>query len=129
MGLESPPFKGGELRLACGTGVGSGAPPLEKGRWSGAQHLSGGDQTVSTNGRDRPLPHPLYFAPLAHFCPPEALWASAIDRGEQQDVNTLHYLASARLEDIGCGIRPDPYAGLPDLSCLDPPPPPQIKSL
>ncbi|MAI90713.1 hypothetical protein [Ponticaulis sp.] len=64
------------------------------------------------------IPNPLNFAPLAHFCPPEALWASALDRGEQQDVNTLHYLASAKLEDIGYGIRPDPYAGLPDLSCL-----------
>ena len=74
-------------------------------------------------------PHPLYFAPLANFCPPEELWASAATQAERKDVNFIHYLASAKLEEIGYGIRPDPYAGLPDLSCLDPPPPPKIRSL
>ena len=74
-------------------------------------------------------PHPLYFAALANFCPPEELWASATTQAERKDVNFIHYLASAKLEEIGYGIRPDPYAGLPDLSCLDPPPPPKIRSL
>ncbi len=74
-------------------------------------------------------PHPLWFAPLANFCPPEELWASAGTQAERKDVNFIHYLASAKLEEIGYGIRPNPYAGLPDLSCLDPPPPPNIRSL
>ena len=74
-------------------------------------------------------PNPLFFEPLAHFCPPEDLWASAHDEAERRDVNFIHYMAAAKLEEIGYGIRPDPYAGLPDLSCVDPPDPPRVRSL
>ncbi|HBH88915.1 MAG: hypothetical protein CMK04_08965 [Ponticaulis sp.] len=84
---------------------------------------------VSAAREPNPIPHPLYFAPLAHFCPPEELWASATTPAERKDVNFIHYLASSKLEEIGYGIRPDPYAGLPDLSCLEPPPPPNIRPL
>ena len=75
------------------------------------------------------LLHPLYFEPLAHFCPPEALWGSADDEAERGDVNVIHYMAASKLEEIGYGIRPDPHAGLPDLSCVDPPDPPKVCSL
>jgi hypothetical protein len=75
------------------------------------------------------LPNPLFFEPLAHFCPPEDLWASAHDEAERRDVNFIHYMAAAKLEEIGYGIRPDPYAGLPDLSSVDPPDPPKVRSL
>ena len=75
------------------------------------------------------LPNLLFFEPLAHFCPPEDLWASAHDEAERRDVNFLHYMAAAKLEEIGYGIRPDAYAGLPDLSCVDPPDPPRVRSL
>ena len=73
------------------------------------------------------LPNPFFFEPLAHFCPPEDLWASAHDEVERRDVNFIHYMAAAKLEEIGYGIRPDPYAGLPDLSCVDPPDPPRVR--
>ncbi|MBN04011.1 hypothetical protein [Ponticaulis sp.] len=84
---------------------------------------------VSAAREPNQIPHLLWFAPLANFCPPEELWASAATQAERKDVNFIHYLASAKLEEIGFGIRPDPYAGLPDLSCLDPPPPPNIRRL
>ena len=73
--------------------------------------------------------NPLYFEPLAHFCPPEALWGSADDEAERGDVNVINYMAASKLEEIGYGIRPDPHAGLPDLSCVDPPDPPKVCSL
>ncbi|MAK60174.1 MAG: hypothetical protein CMK09_04270 [Ponticaulis sp.] len=73
--------------------------------------------------------HPLYFAPLANFCPPAEHYDSAPDYDQKRDFNLIHWLASSGLEQIGLGVRPDPYQGLPDLSCLDPPKPPQIRSL
>ena len=73
--------------------------------------------------------HPLYFAPLASFCPPAEHYDSADDPTEKRDFNLVHLLASSRLEKIGLGVRPDPYRGLPDLSCLDPPDPPRISAL
>lgn len=75
------------------------------------------------------IKHPLYFAPLANFCPPAEHYDSAPDTQQKRDFNLIHFLASSRLEQIGLGVRPAPYRGLPDLSCLDPPPPPQIRSL
>ena len=75
------------------------------------------------------IKHPLYFAPLANFCPPAEHYDSAPDTQQKRDFNLIHFLASSRLEQIGLGVRPDPYRGLPDLSCLDPPKPPQIRSL
>ncbi|MDF1679729.1 hypothetical protein [Ponticaulis sp.] len=85
--------------------------------------------TGSREQNKHELPNPLYYEPLAHFCPPEDLWASAHDEVERRDVNFIHYMAAAKLEEIGYGIRPDPYAGLPDLSCVDPPDPPRVRSL
>lgn len=81
------------------------------------------------NPADERICHPLWFEPLACFLPPECHWQSAPDEAEQADVNFIHYLAQSRLEAAGFGIRPDPYAGLPDLACLDPPPPPQLRTL
>ena len=89
--------------------------------------LSGDDPDSRLRGNERK--NPFYFEPLAHFCPPEDLWASAHDEAERRDVNFIHYMAAAKLEEIGYGIRPDPYAGLPDLSCVDPPDPPRVRSL
>ena len=76
-----------------------------------------------------PIKHPLYFAPLANFCPPAEHYDSAPAPEQKRDFNLIHWLASSRLEQIGLGVRPDPYRGLPDLSCVDPPQPPQIRSL
>ena len=44
----SPPFQGGELHPDCSTASATAFPPLEKGRWSGAKLLTGGDQSVSS---------------------------------------------------------------------------------
>ena len=87
------------------------------------------DPTGSREQDKQELPNPLYYEPLAHFCPPESLWASAHDEAERRDVNFIHYMAAAKLEEIGYGIRPNPYAGLPDLSCVDPPDPPTVRCL
>ena len=76
-----------------------------------------------------PVKHPLYFAPLANFCPPAQHYDSSPDPDQKRDFNLIHWLASSGLEQIGLGVRPDPFRGLPDLSCLDPPPPPQVRSL
>lgn len=107
-------------------------PPLPLGRGAGGEGMenapvSPSSQTLLPEGEG--LPNPLFFEPLAHFCPPEDLWASAHDEAERRDVNFIHYMAAAKLEEIGYGIRPDPYAGLPDLSCVDPPDPPRVRSL
>ena len=80
-------------------------------------------------GQNNRVKHPLYFAPLANFCPPEEHYDSAPDPEQKRDFNLIHWLASSGLEQIGLGVRPDPYRGLPDLSCLDPPDPPRIRSL
>lgn len=85
------------------------------------------DPTGSREQDKHELPNPFYYEPLAHFCPPEDLWASAHDEVERRDVNFIQYMAAAKLEEIGYGIRPDPYAGLPDLSCVDPPDPPKVR--
>lgn len=105
-------------------------PPLPLGRGAGGEGMenvpvSPSSQTLLLEGEG--LPNPLYYEPLAHFCPPEDLWASAHDEAERRDVNFIHYMAAAKLEEIGYGIRPDPYAGLPDLSCVDPPDPPRVR--
>ena len=76
-----------------------------------------------------PVKHPLYFAPLANFCPPAQHYDSSPDPDQKRDFNLIHWLASSGLEQIGLGVRPDPFRGLPDLSCVDPKPPPRISSL
>lgn len=87
------------------------------------------DPSGSREQNKHELPNPFFFEPLAHFCPPEDVWSSAHDEVERRDVNFIHYMAASKLEEIGYGIRPDPYAGLPDLSCVDPPDPPRVRSL
>ena len=141
-------FPEGELHPDCSTASATAFPPLEKGRWSGAKLLTGGDQSVSSRtdpaalsathresaewreaGVQTKRAHPLYFAPLANFCPPAEHYDSAPDYDQKRDFNLIHWLASSGLEKIGLGVRLDPYRGLPDLSCLDPPDPPRISSL
>ena len=73
--------------------------------------------------------HPLYLEPLQHWLPPADLWESTEDEAERQDLNVLHYLASARLDEAGFAIRPDPHKGLPDLAAFTPPEPPQIRTI
>lgn len=72
---------------------------------------------------------PLYFRPFSHWLPPEPLWASATDEAERSDLNLLHHLASSALFRLGHGPPDETGAGLPDLSVLDPPPPPRITLL
>ncbi|WP_033232290.1 hypothetical protein [Ponticaulis koreensis] len=119
-------------RMAMSLAARALRPPLPLGRGAGGEgmenaRVSPSSQTLLPEGEG--LTNPLYFEPLAHFCPPEDLWASAHDEVERRDVNFIHYMAAAKLEEIGYGIRPDPYAGLPDLSCVDPPDPPRVRSL
>ena len=109
--------------------------PPSGGRGAGGEvgvttnSVSPSSQTLLPEGEGLPILHPLYFAPLANFCPPAEHYDSAPDIQQKRDFNLIHFLASSRLEQIGLGVRPDPYRGLPDLSCLDPPKPPQIRSL
>ena len=92
-------------------------------------NLADPDSRLRGNERETSILHPLYFAPLANFCPPAELYDAAPDYEQKRDFNLIHWLASSELEQIGLGVRPDPYRGLPDLSCLDPPDPPRISSL
>lgn len=129
--LPSPPSGGRGLR---GSEIvhdfpikGDEVGQLKRLKAKPVSNLSPSSQTLLPEGEG--LTNPLYFEPLAHFCPPEDLWASAHDEVERRDVNFIHYMAAAKLEEIGYGIRPDPYAGLPDLSCVDPPDPPRVRCL
>ena len=73
-------------------------------------------------------PRQLYFQPLENWLPPEDLWGSARTDEERDDLNLLHYMARSALDQAGFDpAPPDPDKGLPDLSCLDPPKPPQIR--
>ena len=71
----------------------------------------------------------LHYPPFSNWLPPETLWASADDETERSDLNLLHHLASSALIRAGHGPPDDPGDDLPDLSALDPPPPPQIRLL
>ena len=76
----------------------------------------------------KPQTRSLYFQPLEKWLPPEDLWASARSDDERGDLNLLHYMARSALDKAGFDPDPpDPDRGLPDLSCIDPPAPPQIR--
>ena len=120
---------GSQIRSGIG-GEGSGhSLPLIPAHAGISEGMTDPDSRLRGNERDTLILHPLYFAPLANFCPPAEHYDSAPDTRQKRDFNFTHFLASSRLEQIGLGVRPDPYRGLPDLSCLDPPPPPRISSL
>ncbi len=104
--VSDPPFKGQEAQGA------RSALPLRKGELEGDQAS------------------PLYIPPFTNWLPPNTLWSSTEDEAERTDLNLLHYLASSTLIRAGHGPpgtnAPD---DLPDLTPLDPLPPPQIRLL